>query len=227
MAGTVYLNVRTNALVQSFGEGPVDFTVATLTENGPGRRRTVRAAFFHDDFLARDGRAHMSGYVPVSALPVGHPHSTKKEPTRVDLIDMLDKMSDAELAKVILEQEKVKKEAADIADRAKMIAKSRRGGTLGTEVHGGIALVYTSGVRFDAALAKRNLSPEDFKRILVRKADATLAKKIFEGEPEKLALCQKDNGPTLSVRPSTAADEINATGSEADSGEDFVIEWHG
>lgn len=221
---TVYFNVRTKKLVAELGRTDEKMSIATVKDDGTiGRPRAERPSLFHQDYLASDGQPHAFGYVPVTALPKGHPNAVKAPQTDWSSMDLdnLDNLTDAELADVILEQERIKKEAAELADRAKAVAKSRRGGSLGLDVQGDIALVYTSGEKFDAKLAARNLTPVDFQRILLPKADATLARKIFENEPAKLAACMKDNGPTLTVRKATDDDLAKFAESQPQNDEDF------
>jgi hypothetical protein len=220
VGSTLYLNVRTNTVVAALDRDDRQFSIATVTEDGFGRRRTVRAASFHEDYLASDGQPHTFGYVPLASLPEGHPHAEKKtDRSDMDLIDMdnLDELSDTQLAALILQQEVIKRHATEVAERAKAIAKYRRGDSLGLDIQGDIALVYTSGSKFDAGTAKRNLSAEDFKRILLPKPDATMARKLFENEPEKLDACLKDNGPSLTVRQATDEDRAKFSASRPTS----------
>ena len=51
--------------------------------------------------------------------------------------------------------------------------------------------------RFDAALAKKNLSAEDLSSISVLKPDSTLAKKFLS--EEDLAKCQKNFGKVVTI----------------------------
>lgn len=218
-----YYNVRTKKIVAVLDKNEREARVATVSGNTVGRSRTVRASLFHTDYLASDGQPQDNGYVPVTALPEDHPHAVKapkKDWSTMDLDD-IDKLDDAELAEFILEQERIKKEAADFADRAKVIAKARRGGNLGLDLQGDIAMVFTSGEKFDGKLAARNLTPVDYQRILLPKPDATMARKIFEHEPEKLAACMKDNGPTLTVRKATDEDRAKYVASRPQGDEDF------
>lgn len=218
-----YYNVRTKKIVAVLDKNEREARIATVSGNTVGRSRTVRASLFHTDYLASDGQPQDNGYVPVTALPEDHPHAVKapkKDWSTMDLDD-IDKLDDAELAEFILEQERIKKEAADFADRAKVIAKARRGGNLGLDLQGDIAMVFTSGEKFDGKLAARNLTPVDYQRILLPKPDATMARKIFEHEPEKLAACMKDNGPTLTVRKATDEDRAKYAASRPQGDEDF------
>lgn len=219
----VFYNVRTKTLVAVLDKDAREVAIATVNGDSLGRRRSVRASLFHSEYLASDGQPHGHGYVPVDVLPEGHPHAVKA--TKTDWssmnIDDLDALDDAELADLILEQEKIKKEAAELADRAKTVAKSRRGNSLGLDIKGDIALVYTSGSKFDAGYARRGLSPEDYQKILLPKPDATLARRIFENEPEKLEACLKDNGPTLTVRKATEDDLAKFAESQPSEDEDF------
>lgn len=221
---TVYFNVNTKNLVTVISKDDREASIATVKDGIPSRRRrSVRASLVHEGYLASDGQPHAYGYVPVTALPEDHPHAVKAQKTdwsNVN-IDDLDMLSDAELAELILAQERIKKDAAELAEQAKTIAKSRRGGTLGLDIQDGIALVYTSGAKFDATLARRGLSAEDYKKILLLKPDATLARKMFENEPKKLAVCLKDNGPSLTVRKATEEDEAKFAESRPKNDEDY------
>lgn len=219
----VYFNMQTRTLVAVLDKDTREAAIATIKGDSLGRRRIVRASLFHTDYLASDGQPHGTGYVPVTALPENHPHAVKAPNTDWSSmnIDDLDALSDAELADVILEQERIKKNAADLAEQAKVIAKGRRGGNLGLDIQGDIALVFTSGEKFDAKLAARALTPVDFQKILLPKPDATLARKIFENEPAKLAACMKDNGPSLTVRKATDDDLAKYAASQPTGDEDF------
>jgi hypothetical protein len=217
---TQYLNVRTNTRVQIIERGTANCSIATIGDDGLGRSRRVRAAAFHDSYLAHDGQPHTSGYVPVASLPAGHPHADRS--ATMDLHDIdLESLSDDELAAFILEQERIKKEAAEFADRAKAVAKYRRGGNTGLEIRGDIALVFSPNAKFDAPTARRNLSREDYQKILMPKPDATLARKMFENEPEKLEACLKDNGLTLTVRKATDEDREKFASAQPSNDEDF------
>ncbi len=222
---TVYFNVNTKNLVTVITKGDREASIATVKDGIPStRRRSVRASLIHEDYLASDGQPHPYGYVPVTALPEGHPHAVKAPKTDWSSmnIDDLDALSDAELADLILEQERIKKDAADLADQAKTIAKGRRGGKLGLDIKDGIALVYTSGAKFDGGLARRVLSKEDYEKILLPKPDATLARTIFKTQPEKLEACLKDNGPSLTVRKATEDDLAKFAESQPQAtGEDY------
>lgn len=217
-----YLNVRTNTRVQIIEHGKATCSIATVTEGGLGRSRRVRAAAFHDSYLASDGQPHTSGYVPVASLPGDHPHADRSA-TVID-VDNLDELSDDALAQLILEQERIKKDAADLAERAKMVAKARRGTSTGLEIRGDIALVFSPNSKFDAPTARRNLSAEDYKKILMPKPDATLARKLFENEPEKLEACLKNNGLTLTVRRATDEDREKFAISQPVGDEDYSFD---
>lgn len=228
---TMYFNVNTKTVVKLLKKDNREASIATVKDGSPSnRRRSVRASLIHEGYLASDGQPHPYGYVPVTALPEDHPHAVKAPKTdwsNVD-IDDLDALSDADLADLILEQERIKKNAADLADRAKVIAKGRRGSSLGIDLQGDIALVYTSGAKFDGVLARRHLAAEDYKKILLSKPDATLARKIFENEPEKLEACLKDNGPSLTVRKATDEDREKYTKSQPQSAsgdEEYSFEY--
>lgn len=227
-AKNMYLNVRTNTVVTVLSKDARRASIATVNGDSTGRSRSVRAAAFHEDYLAHDGQPHTSGYVPLAALPEGHPHAVKAPKTDWSSMhpDDIDTLSDDALAAFILEQERIKKDAADLVDRAKAVAKHRRGSNLGIDIQGDVALVYTSGSKFDAPTAKRNLSAEDYKRILLPKPDATMARKLFEHEPEKLTACLKDNGPTLTVRKATDEDRAKylASRPSGDDSEDFSFD---
>lgn len=51
--------------------------------------------------------------------------------------------------------------------------------------------------RFDAALAKKNLTPEELEQISVSKPDSARAKALLE--EDRLALCQKTFGDVVQV----------------------------
>lgn len=61
-------------------------------------------------------------------------------------------------------------------------------------------------LRFDAATAKRNLTPEEFDSILVRKPDSAVAKRLL-GE-ERYKATQRNHGMTRKIVP--VEDEENA-----------------
>jgi hypothetical protein len=66
----------------------------------------------------------------------------------------------------------------------------------GSYISGDFIIKVRPTVRFDAATAERNLSPEDFKSILKEKPDSALAKALLG---EKYSKTQKVYGLTKSV----------------------------
>lgn len=214
MPGTRYVNVRTNNIVETCNEGPASFTIVTVTDDGYGPRRRVRAASFHEDYLASDGQPHTSGYVPVRSLPGDHPLAMKTEIDRMELLDNLDKLTNAELADLIKEQQRILGEAKVLIDRAKAVAKSRRKEP-GLELHGDVVMVYSTNERFDESTAMKNLAKDDLHRICVPKPDATMARAAFRNEPDKLKLCMKSHGLKLEVREATDEDRLKVLADRA------------
>lgn len=226
-SNTLYRNVRSGQVAKLLSQEGDRTLIATIRENGEtGRTRTVPTSSIHKDTLDPDGESHTRGYVPLNVAPAGTApqKSTDRSSMELDLMDNLDELDDSQLAAVILEQQKVKSTAEELVNRAKAIVKRRRGDSLGIDIQSGIALVYTSGTKFDAKTAQRNLQPEDFQRILLPKPDATLARRIFEHEPEKLQACLKDNGATLTVREATDEDKSRFATSAPKGDEDFSYE---
>jgi hypothetical protein len=201
------VNVRTSNLIETRNEGSASFTIVTVTDGGYGPPRRVRAASFHESYLASDGQPHTAGYVPVNSLPGDHPHAMKTEIDRMELLDRLDTLDNAELAELITEQQKVLSDTKALIERAKVIAKSRRK-EAGLELHGNVAMVYSTNQRFDESTAVKNLTPADLHRISTIKPDATLARAIFKDDPKKLQACMKDHGLKLEVREATDADRL-------------------
>jgi hypothetical protein len=144
---------------------------------------------------------------PVGSLPGNHPQAMKTELTRMEMLERLDGMTQAELAQVIEEQQKVMAEAKAIVDRAKTISKSKRT-TAGLEVYDDVAMVFAEDKKFDAPTAVRALTKEQLRKICVLKPDATMAKKVFGEHSELYKACQKDNGFKLTVREATDADRL-------------------
>jgi hypothetical protein len=201
------VNVRNKNLVEVLNEGTAIFTIATVTDDGYGRRRQVPAASFHDHYLADDGRKHTSGYVPVGSVPGDHLHAMKTELTRMEMLELIDAMTEAELADLILKQQRVMEEAKAVIDRAKTVSKSRRAEG-GLEVHGDVAMIFSPDKKFDPATAARTLTQEQLLSISVPKPDATKAKKVLGEHSELYKACQKDNGLKLTVREATDADRL-------------------
>jgi hypothetical protein len=219
---TLYRNVRSGQVAMLLNQQDDRTLIATVKEDGEtGRTRTVPTSLIHQSDLDPKNKPHTQGYVPLNATPAQRP--TSPDRNDMDLMDNLDVLSDVELAELIHRNERIKKEAGDIAERAKAVAKARRGGNLGLAIHGDLALVYGSGAKFDAKTAAMNLSPVDFQRILLPKPDATMARKIFANEPGKLELCLKDSGPSLTVREATDEDRAKIAASAPVNDEDFVI----
>lgn len=54
-----------------------------------------------------------------------------------------------------------------------------------------------NNVRFDDALARKNLTPHEYEQIAVLKADSKRAAALLEAD--RLQLCQKDYGAVVSV----------------------------
>lgn len=218
----LYRNVRSGSVTKILGQDGDRTRIVTISEGGAtGRTRTVPTSSIHQDVLDPQGRKHAHGYVPLNASPAQQAPTTTPDRSDMDLMDNLDALNDAELAELINKHERIKRESADIADRAKAVAKSRRGNNPGLVIHGDLALIYTPGSKFDAGTARKNLNPVDFQRILLPKPDATLARKIFENEPEKLAACLKDNGPSLTVREATDEDRAKVAASDPSNDEDY------
>lgn len=223
----LYRNVRSGQITKVLSQKGDRTLIATLKGNGEtGRTRTVPTSSIHQDNSDPQGKPHTNGYVPLDTAPAEPTpdKNTNRSSMDLDLMDNLDDLDDAQLALVILEQQKIKSVAEELVNRAKAIAKKRRDGNLGIDIQDGIALVYTSGSKFDAGYARRNLSPEDYKRILLAKPDATLARKLFEHEPEKLQACLKDNGATLTVREATDEDKARFAASAPKGDEDYSFE---
>ncbi|MFE0472495.1 hypothetical protein ACFW2V_12865 [Streptomyces sp. NPDC058947] len=223
MPGTRYVNVRTNNLIETRNEGDASFTIVTVTGDGYGPPRRVRAASFHENYLASDGQPYTSGYVPVRSLPGDHPHAMKTEIDRMELLDNLDKLSEAELAELIAKHQKILSETKALIERAKAVAKKRRKEP-GLELHGGLAMVYSTNDRFDEGMALRNLSTADLHRISVSKPDAATARLIFKNEPEKLKACMKSHGLKLEVREATDEDRLKVLNEKAPPVDDEVFE---
>jgi hypothetical protein len=217
------VNVRTSNLIETRNEGPASFTIVTVTDDGYGPPRRVRAASFHESYLASDGRPYTSGYIPVRSLPGDHPHAMKTEIDRMELLDNLDKLSEAELAELIAEQQKILSETKALIERAKAVAKGRRKSP-GLELHGSLALVYSTNDRFDEGKAIQNLSTADLHRISVSKPDATTARLVFKNEPEKLKACMKSHGLKLEVREATDEDRLKVLDEKAPASDDEVFE---
>lgn len=225
MPGTRYVSPRTKKLVEVLNEGPAVFTIATVTDDGYGRRRKARADSFHDSYLNGDGRPHSTGYVPVNVLPGDHPHAMKTEMTRMEMLEAIDGMTNAELAQLILDQQKVAEEAKALVDRAKAVSKSRRKES-GTELHGDIVMVFAPSKKFNAKRAASALPPATLHSISLPKPDATLAKKILGEHSELYKACLEDYGFTLAVREATDADRLVelAMSNPADSDESFELD---
>jgi hypothetical protein len=219
----LYRNVRSGLVTKILSQTGDRTLIATVKDGETSRTRTVPTSSIHQSTLNAEGEFHTFGYVPLDASTAQQTTTPSPDRSDMDLMDNLDALSDAELAALINKHERIKRESADIADRAKAVAKSRRGNNLGIDIQGDLALIYTSGSKFDAPTARRNLSSDDFKKILLAKPDATLARKLFENEPEKLAACLKDNGPSLTVREATDEDRARYASSHATDDEDFVI----
>lgn len=203
----LYLNVRTKTVVAVLDQDTEKATVATFVNNSvSGKARSVPLSSMHKSTLRSNGQPYTSGYVPVvQAISVADSPTPRSAMHSID-IDSLDGLSDEELTALAAEQAKVKSKAEAIVEKAKTILKSRRAPGTTLVVQGRYALVYKSGEKFDAKTALRNLSKEDYVRILRPKPDATHARKVFEKEPDKLALCLKDDGPSLTIREATEDD---------------------
>lgn len=213
MDGQLFVNIRSGNLIQVIDDGGAVVTISTVIDGELGRKRRITSDAFHDNYFGPDGQPHKTGYAPVNTLPGDHPHAMKTEIDDMDMADHFDKMTDEELAEVIDRQQALKDQATFLVDKAKAVIKSRAVES-GTRVFGDNAVILSSARKFDAATARKNLAPADFQRILLPKPDATLAARVFENEPEKLTLCQKDNGWTLTVRKASDKDRDNAAVTE-------------
>lgn len=223
MPGTRYVNVRTNNIVEICNEGPASFTIVTVTDDGYGPRRHAPSTSFHQNYLAENGQPHSSGYVPVRTLPGNHPAAMNTEIDRMELLEHLDDLSNAELAALIREQQKVEEEAKALIKRAKAIAKGRRK-EVGLELYGDTALVFSSGKKFDAKTAIKVLDRTRLHQISILKPDATLAKKILGDDTEEYKSCLKDHGFTLTVREATDEDRLAALAETPADVDDEIFE---
>lgn len=225
---SLYLNVRTKTVVAVLNQDTEKATIVTYVNGGAtGKPRTVPLSSMHQSTLRSNGEAYASGYVPVTqAAPANDKPSIRSAMDFIDL-DMLDAMSSDELTALAAEQAKIMDSAKSIVERAKVILKSRRPAGTDLLIQGDYALVYKPGKKFDAKTALRNLSKEDFARILLPKPDAIHARKVFEFEPDKLELCLKDDGPSLTIRKATDEDQAKLAASavplDGDEEYSFVI----
>ncbi len=98
-------------------------------------------------------------------------------------------------AKKILEY-KAQKEEIEEAEK-NLRAKIAELTTNGDTFVGDLKINRRDNKRFDATLAKKNLTPEEFEKISISKPDSTLAKKLLD--EDRYALTQKDFGAVITV----------------------------
>lgn len=67
----------------------------------------------------------------------------------------------------------------------------------GDNFHGEFKINRRTNRRFDAALATKNLTEKELKKITVKKPDSALAKAVLD--EDRLALCQKTFGVVVQV----------------------------
>jgi hypothetical protein len=145
----------------------------------------------------------------------------------MELLDHIDKLTSAELAELILVQQKVLEEAKAVVDRAKTVAKSRRTAE-GMELHGDVAMVFTPSKKFDPKTAAGALKPSELASICVPKPDATMAKKVLGEHSPQYQACLKDHGYSLTVREANDSDRLVALAmanpAERENTEDFELD---
>lgn len=209
----MYRNVRSGAIVKVLDQDTSRALIATYKNGQTGRSRSVPLTSFH---LGSNGSSrHTSGYVPAGRTKEAReaeavtPSNNRSLMDPIDILDHIDTLDDDQLASLAYRQAEIAKQAKAVADKAKDTLKARQKGKLGLKIAGTYATVYSSGEKFDPKTAERNLAPEDLERILVAKPDATKAREVFGLDPKKLALCMKDNGPSLTIREATVDDYVS------------------
>jgi len=211
-----FINVKTGVTVQVLGVDDDTAKVATVTVTGRLiNRRTLKVASLKTEARTARGTLRTSGYVAVHALPESHPLApdldTMPEPVpapepinlfaKVDLESMEDdelfERGRALRAEVALVERKLK----DVKGELKRRRPQARSYILGNAFLG-----ITTNVRFDAALAKSTLTPEEYDRICLPKPDAERAREVLDAK--RYAEICKDHGNKVEIRTATDEDRL-------------------
>lgn len=212
--GDRFVSLTTGALIEVVEADGSDRTaVATVTASGVlTNTRRILTTSLRTGYLTKMGRPAKTGYVLVSQLPGGHPFKPRTERnTMVDPTADIDytTMNDAEIAAHIHAADVQAKAYTNLVDEGKAELRKRISES-GTRVHGDVAVNAAPNRRFDATLAKENLTKRQYAEICLTKPDATLAKKILGEDSTAYQSTLKPGDWRLTVRFATDEDREEA-----------------
>lgn len=206
-AGDRYENVATGAVIQVTAHSTTS-RVEVATVNAAGalvNKRTIGANDLHEDAKTKQGNPRKSGYVRIDALVA----AKKKEESIIDADQDIDydQLDTDQLAKFIAQREAQAKLLIEQADAAKTIMRDRIT-ERGTRVYGDIAVNAAINQTFNAKLALKNLTAEQYRSICIPKPDSALAKKVLgeDSAEYKSTLKEGDAKWRLTVRIATDED---------------------
>lgn len=209
-AGDTYTNVVTGSIVEvrEVSEKTEKVTVVTVTTDGRKiNQRTLKTASLRNTATNAKGTPYLAGYVRsdllcTEAAPI-------KEPT-VDLSDIdYTELDDMALAAFAARADADAKRLTELVEDAKKEMR-RRTTAAGTRVFGDVAVNAAPNNRFDAALAKANLTGRQYDAICVTKPDATLAKKILGEDSPAYRATLKSGDWRITLRFATDEDREEA-----------------
>jgi hypothetical protein len=209
-AGDHYTNVVTGSIVEvrEVDKEAEQVTVVTIAADGRKiNQRTLKAASLRNSATNAKGAPYLAGYVRsdllrTEAAPI-------KEPT-VDLSDIdYTELDDMALAAFAARADADAKRLTELVEGAKKEMR-RRTSSAGTRVFGDVAVNAAANNRFDATLAKANLTGRQYEAICVSKPDATLAKKILGENSPAYRATLKPGDWRITVRFATDEDREEA-----------------
>lgn len=210
---THFINLTTGQTIEITEDGERIVKVVTITATGARiNPRDMKTSSLHRTYRSRNGNGapYASGFVPVAELPDDHPLAPVKQVPQTPALKApdFDAMNDAELSVYGNQMKSHEKRYKQLHESVKRELK-RRNPHDRTYVHGDVAFIITTNVRFDPEFARANLTPTEYSKILVSKPDAELAKEVLTEERYKLAC--KDHGNKVEIKNASDEDRKNAS----------------
>ena len=205
-AGDFYTNVATSTVIEvrESDEKTGKVTVVTIAPDGRKiNQRTIQAASLRNSATSAQGVPYLAGYVRSDLL---RKEAAPTQETPVDFTDIdFAELNDEGLALLAARADAEAKRLSDLVDDAKAEMRKRTK-EAGTRVFGDVAVHAAANNRFDAGLAKANLTGRQYDAICVNKPDATLAKKILGEDSPAYRATLKAGDWRLTIRFATDED---------------------
>jgi hypothetical protein len=204
-AGDRYVNVTTGAIIQVTEHSLTDrVSVATVNKNGDlVNRRNIASTDLHETATTKQGNTRKSGYVRSDEYALAQEKQEKIIDTDQDI--EYDQLDNVQLATFIAQREAQAKLLIEQADEAKKVMRTRTT-ERGTRVYGDVAVNAAPNEVFNATLALRNLTAEQYRSICIPKPDAKTAKEVLGENSEAYKSTIKKGDWRLTVRPATDED---------------------